>query len=96
MTDGPELPGIRAFESAMSAPADLIGLATRHVSETVSTLGQGMTHTLDAIELPGLPPAAQMLPLGFGMPNAAQTKPANKVSDAPVMRTRQPEPYGED
>ena len=96
MSNTPELPGIRAFETAMSAPADLIGLATRQVTETMSTLGDGVARTFDAIELPGLPPAAQMLPLGFGMPNAAQTKPANRVSDAPAMRTRQPEPYGED
>ena len=96
MTDGLELPGIRAFETAMSAPADLLGLATRQATETMSTLGDGMARTFDAIALPGLPPAAQMLPLGFGMPNAAQTAPADKVSDAPVRRTRQPEPYGED
>ena len=96
MTDGLELPGIRAFESAMSAPADLIGLATRQATETMSILGLGMTRTLDAIELPGLPPVAQMIPLGFGVSNAAQTKPANKVSEAPVTRTRRPEPYGED
>lgn len=88
-----ELPGMRAFEAVMTAPADLMGLATRQAVETVETLNIGVSRTLDAFELPGLPPVSQMLPIGFGAPAAA---PADKVSEAPVRRTAATAAYGED
>lgn len=90
-----ELPGVKALESAMTAPADLMGLATRQAVEAVDTLNTGVTRTLGALELPGLPPAAQMLPIGLGAPDVIA--PAAKVSGGdPVRRSSISTSYGED
>lgn len=88
-----ELPGMRAFESAMAAPADFMGLVTRQATEAVDTLNVGMTRTVEALDLPGLPPITQMLPIGLGAPAAA---PAGRVSEEPVRRTAVTAAYGED
>jgi len=90
-----ELPGMRAFETAMAAPADIMGLATRQAAEAMGTLNIGVTRTLEALELPGLPPMTQMLPIGFGAP-APAAAPADRVSEAPVIRTAVTAAYGED
>ena len=88
-----ELPGMRAFETMMTAPADFMGLVTRQATETMDTLNVGVSRTVEALALPGLPPMAQMLPIGLGAPAVA---PAGRVSEEPVRRTAATAAYGED
>lgn len=90
---GTELPGMRAFETMMTAPADMLNLATRQVGETASMLNMGVTRTLDTLDLPGLPPVAQLLPMGIG---AQAAPPAKKVTNGQMAMPVRTAAYGEE
>lgn len=76
-----ELPGVKVFEAAAAAPVDLMNLASKQASETLSVLNNGVASTLSAMSLPEIPALTNLLP---GVtPASVSAKSASRTVTAP-------------
>lgn len=67
MANGQQLPGMNVLAVVMAAPADVINLATRHVTETMQIFNMGVTRLSAELAVPpalptGLPPLPFFFP----------------------------------
>ncbi len=80
-----QLPGGQVLSVIMAAPTDILGLATRQMTETLSTFNVGMQRFAAAAATPpALPAGLPTLPAGFPMlPLPGMTQAAPSAPSAP-------------
>lgn len=91
----PEIPGANLFAVLAQAPTDIMGLATRQVTEAVDTFGVGMQRLSAELAtppeiagmpgfpaLPGMAPAAA--PAAVSTPVSTPVTPARTVARRPT------------
>jgi len=83
MPNGVELPGANVLAVVMAAPTDILGLATRQLTETMSVFNIGVQRLgAEVSRPPALPAGLPALPAGFppfpfpGMMGAPPPSPA--------------------
>jgi len=80
-----QIPGANVMTVLMQAPTDIMGLATRQVTETVDTFGAGIQRLSAELavppeikSMPGLPPLPGVTPADFS-PAPKYAPPAEKA-----------------
>jgi len=80
MPNGVELPGANVLAVVMAAPTDILGLATRQLTETMGVFNMGVQRLgAEVARPPALPAGLPALPAGlppFPFPGMAAAPPA--------------------
>ena len=91
-----QLPGANVLALMMQAPTDIMGLATRQITEAVDTFGMGMQRLgaelavpPERAGVPGLPPLPGMAPAGAPPVGATQAAPVVGTQGRALTRTTQ-------
>ena len=84
----PELPGANLFAVLAQAPTDLMGLATRQVTEAVDTFGVGMQRLSAELAVPPEIAGAPGFPALPGMAPAAAPAAVSTPVSTPVAQAR--------
>jgi len=94
-----QLPGANVLAVVMQAPTDIMGLATRQITEAVDTFGIGMQRLSAELAvppeitgMPGLPPLPGLMPAGAPSVGAPQAAPPATGTQARALTrtTRRP------
>ena len=91
-----QLPGANLLAVVMQAPTDIMGLATRQITEAVDTFGVGMQRLGAELAvppgiagMPGFPPLPGMAPATAPPVGAAQAAPALGTRSHSLTRSTQ-------